>query len=1193
MKQTVLIGLGGTGSRTVNNVAHMLREKNIEINDGIVTCAVLDTNQADNELVKATGTNIPVIPTCDEKTIDEYLAQYAGQDPRSWCPYSRAFGQESMIDGASEMRAKSRIAFMDTMATSTIFELQNAIEKVFHNRPGTPEKIRVMIVSSLAGGTGSGMFIQVALWMRQFFQSRNCQATIRGILLLPDIFVRTIANIRESPRKMLYHYANAYAAVREMNAINKVIKDKWQPERPIVITDLFDSRNPPAKPIFDNAFFIDDVDAKGAAFDSMDAYEKMAAQIVYMQLYAPMHNELVSVEDNLFRAFERSSEPIFGSCGTAKAVYPGKDVAEYCALRAAEESIAQGWSKLDVEIAALQQEEKNAERDGVVLKKRISVRDTYVKLFEEKTNQTESEIGRGDRLFVAIRKDVFDETREPAGKGDETVEVLTCKVEKFMNLIDEEIQRSITENGGCKKISRIGNNLPDPENPDNFPSSLENDLKGIREEEKSAVQKVLKDFDENCGEYAAAIIRAIVPLDMGAINQNNEKTFFGLFQKKDADGKTYFVHPIAARYLLYRLSQKIEEEQKKLVVDKRRRDAEAGDTKKVSFDNPNTRKRETMDEYWEQVGWHVSKKELQHFVRKYKEFNLENKNLCMQYETEYLKQMVLNDLTKKLNDLIQAMESLFKDFHHLSSRLAKDIAANVERNSRNLEKTLYIYAKGEHKNAAYEALGMDIVDDNKELYKEVLESIYGKFCAEHRPSAEENKQYANKSVISAFYQSIVNSFMEIVEKKHSEEIYMDVISAISAESDYVEKENQGKKTTKKTDEEEEALFSNETEASRAQIRHHNAVISYRNRLEQMAAPFLQAKPDASLAVISDIDGLTINEDNEIWMVTGSGRRLQIPLQTTLTFWGYHPDVAKIFPEIDATLGTNKATAASEGYGIDELYCYSSIYGVKAEAITKFNEKNGGAYYENYSAVINTMLKENTEIDTPHIDKTWHEFLPYVSSSMQSDYMQRFYKTLWRAVAYDRISLDADGIFRMSEKKVDVYGEVVYEFKPLMEKGKVIMSTDVLRLIKALRVNPQFETMMRELDERFEADVDGMSTYIGTDIIKGLMVKGDLNPVTMIVRYALAKDSNTTVRENMIGGLRVVLKEVASNYNMNRSDELVNEARIRLCHRIYKESDMKKKSSVMESWVKEFKSLKLDVEKEATEATGTAIEEDII
>ena len=44
MAQSLLLGLGGTGSRVVNYVVKELREKHIAINDGNICCAVLDTN---------------------------------------------------------------------------------------------------------------------------------------------------------------------------------------------------------------------------------------------------------------------------------------------------------------------------------------------------------------------------------------------------------------------------------------------------------------------------------------------------------------------------------------------------------------------------------------------------------------------------------------------------------------------------------------------------------------------------------------------------------------------------------------------------------------------------------------------------------------------------------------------------------------------------------------------------------------------------------------------------------------------------------------------------------------------------------------------------------------------------------------------------------------------------------------------
>ena len=64
-------------------------------------------------------------------------------------------------------------SFCDLLSDS--FEKMGFYE-LFDNRDGT--KIRVMIVSSLAGGTGAGMFIQTAMWVRKFFEKKNCSITV-------------------------------------------------------------------------------------------------------------------------------------------------------------------------------------------------------------------------------------------------------------------------------------------------------------------------------------------------------------------------------------------------------------------------------------------------------------------------------------------------------------------------------------------------------------------------------------------------------------------------------------------------------------------------------------------------------------------------------------------------------------------------------------------------------------------------------------------------------------------------------------------------------------------------------------------------------------------------------------------------------------------------------------------------------
>ena len=79
--------------------------------------------------------------------------------------------------------------------------------------------LRVSIVSSLVGGTGSGIFIQTALLIRDYtskhFTSLNVK--IHGELILPSNFAFLFYN----HTKMYFMEANAYAALKELNAINE------------------------------------------------------------------------------------------------------------------------------------------------------------------------------------------------------------------------------------------------------------------------------------------------------------------------------------------------------------------------------------------------------------------------------------------------------------------------------------------------------------------------------------------------------------------------------------------------------------------------------------------------------------------------------------------------------------------------------------------------------------------------------------------------------------------------------------------------------------------------------------------------------------------------------------------------------------------------------------------------------------
>ena len=1187
MKQTVLIGLGGTGSRVVNNVARELKKRKVKINDGIVTCCVLDTNQRDNENITNSGTAIPVIATCENWRIEEYMNAYAHKSPGRWSPDSQGFLMQTMINGASEVRVKSRIAFMDTMATEKIKKLEEALEKVFHRRTGEPEQVRVMLVSSLAGGTGSGMFIQVALWLRKFFDVRGCEATIRGILLLPDIFVRTTTNIAEGPRKKLYHYANAYAAIRELNAINKVIKGNAKLEKPLIIDDLFDSDHPCKQPVFDNAFFIDDVDASGVAFKSLGEYEEIVAQIVYMQLYAPMVNEMISVEDNLFRACETNPEPVYGSCGTAKAEYPAADVHEYCALRAAQDAIADGWYKIDAEIDAMEKDAEEENGDGAGNEKVVVRRDMFIKLFDEMSSKTEDSVTKGNKLISTIKNDVFNEKREQIENSDEYQTIPTCKVEYFMNLLEKMIDRAVEDYGEYDSVRKaVSGILPDPDKTEKYTDAQILKLKGVNKKEKDAIENLIEQFDESCDDYASAIIRSMVPQNMGYVDSRDEGSLFGMFTKTDANGNRFTVHPVAARYLLFKLAKEIEARQNSLAPESKREKAKKRD--KTSFDNPDTRKKETLDEYWEQMGRSVSQKEARFFVRTYRNFNKKNVELCKAYEVEALSSAVLKKLAEKVRQLTEEMDRLFIGFPEMVNSLKKSVQENIEKNRADQCKTLYVFANAEHKEAKYKSLRINLAGRVNSLSDAVMDAVYGGFCLRNRPNAEENQKYGQKTVGETFRDSIVQAFHEQIKKEYEKKIYLSIVEAIRQESDFdVEKQRAEIK--------DEDPYAVKETADGIAFRHKNAIAAYCGKLEHMSEPFLNAKSDAAMSVKRDADGVTPDESSGVWMRTLDGKVLYMPYQTKLTFWGFHPRLTTEYPDLEAQLGANKATAADVNYGINELFCYRSSYAIVAEAIPKFNELSGGDYYAHYGAVIKKIMAGGNELDTPHLDKTWHEFLPYVSAAKEKDVRERFFKTFWRAIAYGRITLSANGKYQLSRRVYDSDGEYEYESRLLKENGLSISKTDVAKLISALKKEPSFETTIAdELDADFKKDMERMTLVKKCRPYKGLTVEGELNPVTMITRFCASAAPNSTIKTELMTALRRVMAELVKAKDANKDEEQLREAVFKLCFQVYERSHMVTKRDAVRGWVNEFVDMGLmeDVGDDDATSAGKPEEEDV-
>ena len=1167
MAQSLLLGLGGTGSRIVDFVAEELKANNIGINDGNICCAVLDTDQEDRKRLEKYGSGIPVIGTSKDRIIDTYMRMYNEQGVWEWMPTSNGLLEESMTKGASQMRAKSRLAFMDTVKDRSIEQLERHIEKLFDRRD--EEDIAVMVVASLAGGTGSGMFIQTALWLRQYFAKKGCRVRIRGLFILPDVFIRTVKKIKDSKTETQKLYANAYGAIRELIALDKIKLKGFAPLMPVKIDDLFDSEKNVGKgiPVYDKVFFVDDVAQDGSGLEQLEYYQKLVAHMVYTQLYSPMSAGMLSSEDNLFVSHDLCKEPVFGSCGTAKAVYPAEDILRYCALRATQDAVSTGWRKIDDEIADIVRREEEDRARNVRLTSRIDPRQTYVKRFAAKIALKGDQIGT-DTLFVDIAYDISDETKTKDGNG-KVQTIYTDKVSNYIKRLTSQVEQTVdTENQEMLQALRLGSQWKEKEDTVDH-------LKTLVKKHTQTVDAFLAQVDTDVEKTAETLVDTLCPADMGDVNAFNQNSILGLFTKQDKDEKTYFVHPLAVRYMLYRLIDELDEIKQSAVLKDLREaavTATAPGEKPIDWDYSGTlsNTEKTPLEYLEKKLFvHPDFAFIKSFKKKYFEYNQRQAEQCRVYAIELLKLKVVQKLAARLEMLISGVEGFFRALPKVTDTLGQKIVENVQKNEKCDQKMIYICASGEEKESLYKSLRFDAGKTDHQISEIILYALYGQFCAQEKPNAQNNKDYKGQSVEVTFYNEAIKTYSKRIAAKNQGDINLDIYDAVSKSADIAYEKEQAKEDTFKQEERylntDQESNGNAEDAARKD-RHDKEMQKLFKELERMSAPFLRTGEDLAPDKVVDPN----------WSEVEATRREEYQaVKSTDTLWGFHPVLAEKFPEMGQALGLDVQRGKNYNQPRNELECHRAVYGVQARLVEKFNELNGGVYFANYDKIIRTMVKDMAAgvagapaalIGTPHLDKTWHLFLPYVTPQKQELEDRKFYRYFLLAMAYGMVSLDDKGYYQIRRNRVNAMG-AYKSMDTLMYKGKPVGKVDIVTLLNALRMDGAFMIDAVEYEELFLKECQELVTYEATEFLRGAASKKDNNAVTVIVRYHNSAKKDEMVTVMLLQSLEQLCCKMAGGMYKTEDMAKVKAAGMELCRRIYNASALKNKliGGLMDNW----------------------------
>ena len=209
---TLLVGLGGTGSKIVCKVSRLVTEEQREH----LGFAVFDTDINELRDIQRDNPFIKIIQTSTKLSVGEYLnIDTHARD--NWFPVNAILNSKTLTEGAGQVRAISRLAFDTALRAGKMEQLHEGIQELYKLDEGQGEQaLRVIIVSSLAGGTGSGLILPVALYIKNYLKTHFRQSAniTRGFFILPEVFDEVIPG--QAERNNLR--SNAYATLRELDA---------------------------------------------------------------------------------------------------------------------------------------------------------------------------------------------------------------------------------------------------------------------------------------------------------------------------------------------------------------------------------------------------------------------------------------------------------------------------------------------------------------------------------------------------------------------------------------------------------------------------------------------------------------------------------------------------------------------------------------------------------------------------------------------------------------------------------------------------------------------------------------------------------------------------------------------------------------------------------------------------------------
>ena len=1010
MKSVLILGVGGTGSRAVNMLQKKINRMGMQEDVNIVS-VVLDTNAADEKNID-TATIVSLSDNANVKTIRERL----GAACEDFFPADSKFDNNNIAIGAGQWRKQSYLAFMNAMNGDQQYKLTHALEKLADKTSASTE-FHVFTVASLAGGTGSGSFIPLTFYVKKRLRElfgENSTIRAKAMLACPDIYESS----QNDPQNVIKIYANAYAILRELNAINQVVYGAntanydngsgevagagrtpvrfhlGTPDSPVGV--LFDSQDPrfqttEAAP-FDTVFMMEKI----TNVSSVVAHDEAMANILYSLICTKAGGELNGIWSNEESKYanEKGHNRKYAGIGSCEIQYPVEELIEYFAWRKTQDDAEGSWLVLhnatEKQIAEKREQAKRMRKEY-----HLSVRD-YSKLFidaQEAEARTETcnvtELIRSSTTTVEIKDD------KPV--RHEILDDYWKKIKENLASLIPDHETVASEISGIEIVENAGllASKSDKEGKAYSVCEMAQQIYGLLDE---YYQEVVDTINSQLSVTTDTILPMDVKNDPRA---NLDYSFVEHVLMKDG----YYVHPVAAMLQLCRFRLKLQEELSAMKGNEWKA-VGAYEIGKLPSElisctedidalelGSKTGKSAYLKGGAERFYAMLDERAGDSFKTQKTDYSIDSQALLKDGDMiltrlhneagEMLLRRVIEKLTERVEALIESYRSFFARFAEQKDRMKSDVEkAEKEKSGSADTSCVYVGASIATRRAHYERMKEESITDEREAGdvagKGVFDTAYKMSCAK-KGTVNDDERVDASGVFKAMYAA---NLAQLGKTDYCLEMRRKNVLQVIAEE-------------------------NKNASAAGQQTFSTAYV--------LAKPALQVTTGE-------------HKNQAVVLVPKS---VEEYLQKNATLFEIEPS-ADCAGSLIHGWCKEALVRTEEAVPKNTIFICRALMSVDPVEIVKVNEMSGEAgYYSRYLEAVRIGEEQNNDSMLPHLGFNWHKrgYLPFINPALEKAADKQMVKALLYAIMNAEISFSApygDKAFRHANEKIAGNGKFADE-----------------------------------------------------------------------------------------------------------------------------------------------------------------------